>query len=321
MNLNTTSLKLAALFFAGLFSVVLWGNVTSALTQDSIKLAGDTAIVAQSMTQSPRIQSISALNLDFTAAPYIPAGLERTDNPNEGGRGIILPTDDRVPMTSFGYPWSAIGRVEGLTADGEAYICTGALIAPDVVLTNAHCVYDPATQQISQAVRFMPNLVNGRLQDEEDATFAIDAFAATDFSDGGMPPHPDDWALLKLERSLAQYGTIGLANIPSEVLATDYQGQLVLSGYSFDFPSNNPSQTAGVHLGCSILNEVNGVIVHDCDTRGGSSGGPILAEVDGDVRIVAVNTAEYANQETGIGLENYGVPISRIMAAIEQATR
>lgn len=50
-------------------------------------------------------------------------------------------------------------------------------------------------------------------------------------------------------------------------------------------------------------------------------GGPILAEVDGDVRIVAVNSAEYADQVTRVGLENYGVPMSRMMAAIEQAAR
>jgi hypothetical protein len=50
-------------------------------------------------------------------------------------------------------------------------------------------------------------------------------------------------------------------------------------------------------------------------------GGPILAEIDGDVRIVAVNSAEYADQNTRVGVENYGMPMSRMMAAIEQATR
>jgi V8-like Glu-specific endopeptidase len=317
MKLRLAFFQLFPLSIIGLLSAILWSNISSVFAQAPKQ--GSATIVVQ-ITQSPRIQNISAFNLNFNAAPYIPTGLERTDNPNEGGRGIILPNDDRVPMTSASYPWSAIGRVEGLKASGEGYICTGALITPEIVLTNAHCVYDPATHQISQAIRFMPNLVNGRLQDEEDAAFAIDAYAATDFSDGGTPPHPDDWALLKLEKSLgSRYGTIGLANITSETLATNYQGKLILPGYSFDFPADNPSQTAGVHLGCSIVNEVNGVIVHDCDTRSGSSGGPILAEVDGDVRIVAVNSAEYANQETGIGLRNYGVSMSRIMTAIEQA--
>lgn len=308
-------------FILGFLSVILWSDLTSVLAQVPASERGNVLIVVQSTSQS-RIQNISAFDLDFNAAPYIPAGLERTDDPNEGGRGIILPSDDRVPMTSASYPWSAIGRVEGLKASGESYICTGALITPDIVLTNAHCVYDLATQQLSQVIRFMPNLVNGRLQDEEDAVFAIDAYAATDFSDGRTLPHPDDWALLKLEKPLgSRYGTIGLANMTLETLVTDYQGKLALPGYSFDFPPDNPSQTAGVHLECSIVNEVDDVFVHDCDTRGGSSGGPILAEVDGDVRIVAVNSAEYANQQTGIGLENYGVPISRIMAAIEQAAR
>lgn len=107
-----------------------------------------------------------------------------------------------------------------------------------------------------------------------------------------------------------------MAELTSRQLISSYANKLVLPGYSFDFPAANPSQTAGVHLGCSITNEIQGVIIHNCDTRGGSSGGPILAEIDGEWKIVAVNSAEYANQETGRGLENYGVPMTRIMAAI-----
>lgn len=311
MTSQSKALKRFCQFIVGLFSIFLWSFATSVLAQVPQN------VPAPSLVQ-PRIQKMDAFNLDFNAAPSIPNGLERSSNPSEGSRGIIQ-TDDRVPMTSHRYPWSAIGRVEGLKVDGEGYICTGALITPEIVLTNAHCVYDPATHQASQFIRFMPNLVNGLLQDEDDAAFVTDAYAETDFSGNEAPPNPDDWALLKLEKSLgSKYGTIGLANLDAATLIADYQGKLVLPGYSFDFPTQHPSETAGVHLGCSIVNEVNGVIVHNCDTRGGSSGGPILAEVDGELRIVAVNSAEFANPETGVGLENYGIPITRVLATLQQ---
>ena len=35
--------------------------------------------------------------------------------------------------------WQAVGRLD---AEGVGF-CTGTLIAPDLVLTAAHCVYDP----------------------------------------------------------------------------------------------------------------------------------------------------------------------------------
>ena len=40
-----------------------------------------------------------------------------------------------------GRNWEAVGRLE---LAGKAF-CTGALIAPDLVLTAAHCLYDPTT--------------------------------------------------------------------------------------------------------------------------------------------------------------------------------
>lgn len=78
-------------------------------------------------------------------------------------------------------------------------------------------------------------------------------------------------------------------------------------------------ETAGAHLKCSILGELKDdkeVLVHDCDTTGGSSGGPILAVIDGEYYVVALNSAELTEQdEKGTivrGIENYAVKINRL---------
>lgn len=276
---------------------------------------------AASTTPSP----LTDLNLTSELAAFIPPGLPQSADPVEGGRGVIG-TDDRLPMTSSDYPWSAIGRIVSVVPIDESTVataaCTGTLIRSDLVLTNAHCVVDPTTHQFKQAVYFQPNLVNGQLTNEEDLAIATDVWAATDFRDDPVPPHADDWAILKLDKPLGDtYGTIEWTPLPLEALVEEYQGQLTLVGYSGDFPADNPGETAGVHEGCSIFGSYEDSLVHDCDTTGGSSGGPILAEVDRDVRLVAVNSAEQTKllaqegdaEPRQVGVVNYAVQISRIV--------
>ncbi|MBD2093474.1 hypothetical protein H6F67_26920 [Microcoleus sp. FACHB-1515] len=107
-------------------------------------------------------------------------------------------------------------------------------------------------------------------------------------------------------------------------LVQDYESRLILAGYSADFPASNPGRSAGVHMGCSILGEVEGSLIHDCDMTGGSSGGPILAFIDDEFRIVALNAAELVEEGTidgdrvRAGIVNYGIKISEITSAIAQ---
>lgn len=247
-----------------------------------------------------------------------PDWLSISDEPSEGSRGV-LDRDDRLPMTSDRYPWSAIGQVVTVMPN-EYGVCTGTLVADDVVLTNAHCVVNPDTHELySSEVYFLPNLINGEVANEADIAFAEVILPATDFRDRPQPPHPDDWAFLILDRPLGEtYGTIGMAPLSElELLSEDLAESLTLVGYSQDFPSMNPGQTAGVHEGCSVVTVEEDVLFHDCDTTQGSSGGPILGLIDGEYWIVGLNSAE-ALDESGVGVINFGVQIPRILDQVEQ---
>jgi V8-like Glu-specific endopeptidase len=256
-----------------------------------------------------RIQNLSEFSLNPNVAPVVPNSLGQSFNPSVGSRGVIG-EDDRLRMTNRSYPWSAIGRIIGITAEGKGYICTGTLITPNVVLTNAHCVVDFQTNELSQQISFEPNLINGRLRDDADVAKVTQVLPGSDFDDFSHLPNPDDWALLKLDKSLGEtYGTIAWTPVPIDVLV-DNPERFALVGYSFDVDNG---ETASVHMGCSILSEQEGVFYHNCDMQAGSSGGPILGQINDEIRIVAVNSTEEFERQTGQGIVNFATRIQQIV--------
>jgi protease YdgD len=53
----------------------------------------------------------------------------------------IIGEDDRVRVVEQGPPWDAIGQVN-IGGYRMSWQCTGTLVAPDLVLSAAHCVMD-----------------------------------------------------------------------------------------------------------------------------------------------------------------------------------
>ncbi|NMG19754.1 peptidase S1 [Brasilonema bromeliae SPC951] len=252
-----------------------------------------------------------------TGKPFQPSGLARSEKPIDDTRAIIGP-DDRIPMISRKYPWSTIGRIVGESTDGNAYTCTGTLIAENIVLTNSHCVINPETHQLSKRVAFMPNVINRELQDDNDTALAEKILYGTDFTNDAVTNQTNDWALIQLNKPIGQkYGYLGWKSLPSSTLIKN-QKKFIFVGYSGDFPnpkkrgydflSAGPGWTASVQHGCSILRDEQNILFHDCDTTGGSSGGPIIAVINGQPYIVALNNAEIKRRD-GTGVVNLGVKI------------
>lgn len=263
--------------------------------------------------------STPGVNLPFNRQtdrkPFIPRDRRQSDRPI-GNVRVVIGKDERIPVMTQNFPWSAIGRLEWDIDLPLQAICTATLIAPDWVITNAHCLMrptaiDPKTQRIKsqftepttyqtipEILVFKPNLIRGR----SAQTVAITSYV-TGWTEDSQDP-ADDWALLKLDRPIGQdYGYLGWRVLDFSDLAVlqALDGKIKLVGYAGDFPTEDRrefgigGETASVDRGCSILAILNrgpltNTLIHDCDTNPGASGGPIFARFqDGNYYLVGLH--------------------------------
>ncbi|MEL6814614.1 MAG: trypsin-like peptidase domain-containing protein [Cyanobacteria bacterium J06598_3] len=246
---------------------------------------------------------------------HIPTDREQTAVPYDDGR-FVIGRDERKPVTSRSFPWSAVGRLELQDANGQTIsTCTGTLVDADLVLTNAHCLQQQAAgsfisseryrQQQSQASApkfvFKPSLINGIALDEA----TVISYRAGWSEDTATNSTAADWAILKLDAPLGNiYGSLGFLdlNISDPNVTNRLAENTTLIGYSGDFPTpalsefGQPAETAGIDEACSIVgifpdgDTFAGTVMHDCDATPGSSGGPILFTAnDGIVYIIGLN--------------------------------
>ena len=193
--------------------------------------------------------------------------------------------DKRVPVTSSEFPWSAVGKL----STG----CTATLVGANLVVTAAHCVVDTQTRKLrSDLTYFYPNLVEGKAR----ASASIEqAWWGTDKPDSERTL---DWAILRLKQDLGRsYGWMG-------VEADQGVRTVTLVGYSGDF---RRGETAGAHLGCSVLDRMaGGLWLHDCHNSRGASGGPLFGMRGQEPYLFAINVAEYRDGgETSLRLPFY----------------
>lgn len=194
--------------------------------------------------------------------------------------GIKGAHDQRIRVSAGEFPWSAVGRLN----NGQNGHCSGVLIGPRLVATAAHCLWNDRTQRPMPASAF--TFVAG--YDRGDYLRASKV-AALHPAPGwvftaeqqGLATRANDWALVELVDPVGD--DIGwIASAPPRVGMT-----VAVAGYGKD-----KAYVPLAHLGCHLTEQpVPGVLYHDCDAVQGESGGPVLAWIDGQLRLVAVNVA------------------------------
>ncbi|MEP2531954.1 trypsin-like peptidase domain-containing protein [Shimia sp.] len=177
--------------------------------------------------------------------------------------------------------WEAVGRV----ALGNGY-CTGVLIADNLVLTAAHCVFDRSTgRRIStEDIRFQAGYVAGNsLADRKIDRVVVDpAYKPGTSGKIGGAMVPNDVAILRLTHHIS----LSEAN-PFAIYADPRPGDKV-SVLSY---GQGRSEHLSWQRSCSVLDERYGVMSFDCDVTFGSSGAPVFARFGNRVRILSLISA------------------------------
>ena len=211
--------------------------------------------------------------------------------------------------------WAAVGRID-LGSNG---FCSGTLIAPDVVLTAAHCLYDKVTGEPYRPsdLTFLAGWRDGRAEASRAGTMVL---AHPDYR-----PDPDRDGEVPIIESSNDLGLIKLAQpilLPSITPAPT--GSFPSRGDRVEIVSyaRDRSEAASMQDACSVLVTQGRLAVLDCMSDFGASGAPVFRATAHGSEVVSVISAksEMDGKPVTIAVPVEGV-LTNLMAQLDRAWR
>jgi V8-like Glu-specific endopeptidase len=231
--------------------------------------------------------------------------------PALAGDGNLRPLDTGVVAGR----WAAVGRIDL----GSKGFCTGTLIAPDVVLTAAHCLYDKATGEPYRPsdLTFLAGWRDGRAEAHREGAMIL--------SHPDYLPGLDEGSAAQMNQTGTDLGLIKLAQpilLPSITPAPT--GSFPRGGDRVEIVSyaRDRSEAASMQDACTVLGTEGRVAVLDCPVDFGASGAPVFRDTAYGFEVVSVISAkaEMNGKPIAIAVPVEGV-LADLMSQLDRASR
>ncbi|WP_187428029.1 hypothetical protein ROLI_001440 [Roseobacter fucihabitans] len=210
-------------------------------------------------------------------------------------------------VTPDAMTWRAVGRLDAAMSG----FCTATLIAPDLLLTAAHCVYSSKTNRLIKpaGLTFRAGLQKGKAVAERRIV-QVEVHPGYDASAGPSAQSVGhDVALLRLAEP------IGADVLDPFSVQDSAQTHGPVSVVSY---GKGRAESLSAQSACEVLDGYQNVILMDCEATFGSSGAPIFNSQNGRREIISLvsSIGQFRGKRT-----TYGMILPKLVADLKDQMR